>query len=446
MSKALHELSAIEAATEIRAGRLLSEALVGACLDRISETDESIRAWTFVDREMALAQANEADRIRRSGRATGALHGVPVGLKDIVDTKDMPTQLGSEIFAGRQPDRDAAVVNRLREAGAVILGKTKTTEFAFVHPADTSNPHEGTRTPGGSSSGSAAAVAAHQVPLAIGTQTNGSVLRPASFCGIYGFKPTRGMISRSGILQTSASLDQVGAFGRSIEDVALLCDVLCGYDPDDPASFARPRPGMLAGARAEPPVEPAIAWLDLPHHERLDDDARAGFESVIEAMGGRIERSTAAPQLAALIEVHRKIHEYEFCQHLAEVIAQHGSRLSASLQPVVARGQEISRTEYEDALAVKESAEQFFSTYFHDFDAIMAPAATGEAPAMAAGGTGDPVFCTIWTLAGLPAITLPILVGHNGLPVGIQLVGGSEEDDRLLRTASWFQTELARQV
>lgn len=445
MSGNLPNLSAIEAATGIKAGRLTSEALVSACLERIEQSDAQIRAWAFVDADLALEQAREADRIRRSGRATGVLHGVPVGVKDIVDTRDMPTEHGTSICAGRRPDADAAIVNRLREAGAVILGKTKCTEFAFVHPTDTANPHEAARSPGGSSSGSAAAVAAGQVPIAIGTQTNGSVIRPASFCGVYGFKPTRGMISRKGILQTSVTLDQVGTFGRSLEDAAVLADVLCGYDPDDPASFPRPRPDMLAGARSEPPVEPLIAWFDLPHHDRLDDDAREGLESVVAALGGRVERIETAPQLAALVDVHATIHEYEFCQHLSDIIGKHREQLSATLEPVVARGLAISRAEYEDALAVRKTAETFFASFFNDFDAILAPASTGEAPALQS-GTGDPVFCTIWTLAGLPAVTLPILVGKNGLPIGVQLVGGSEIDDRLLRTASWFQTELARQV
>ncbi|WP_136657884.1 amidase [Nitratireductor sp. XY-223] len=445
MSETLPNLTALDAVSEMRAGRLSSEALVTACLERIAQTDAQIRAWAHVDPDLALEQAREADRIRKSGRATGALHGVPVGLKDIVDTRDMPTELGTPICAGRRPETDAAIVNRLREAGAVILGKTKTTEFAFAHPTDTANPHDAARTPGGSSSGSAAAVAAGHVPIAMGTQTNGSVIRPASFCGVYGFKPTRGVISRTGILRTSVTLDQVGTFGRSLEDVAVLANVLGGFDPDDPESFARPRPDMLGGARSEPPVEPVFAWFDLPHHDRLDSDAAEGLESVIDALGGQVERFGAAPQLAALVDVHAKIHEYEFCQHLAEIIDEHRARLSPTLEPIVARGLAISRAEYEDALAVKQSAETFFSGHFNDFDAILAPAATGEAPALASGGTGDPVFCTIWTLAGLPAVTLPILVGETGLPIGVQLVGGPEEDDRLLRTASWFQTELARQ-
>ncbi|NRB19722.1 MAG: amidase [Rhodobacteraceae bacterium] len=443
MKRDLYLLSANQAVDGICTGRFSSEELTEACLARIEETDKAIHAWAFVDPSAALAQAREMDLIRKAGRATGPLHGVPVGLKDIIDTVDMPTQRGSEIFSGRRADADACIVERLREAGAVILGKTKTTEFAFVHPTDTSNPHDPSRSPGGSSSGSAAAVAAHQVPLAIGTQTNGSMIRPASFCGVYGFKPTRGVISRRGVLQTSVSLDHVGGFARTLEDVALLCDVIGSYDPSDPNSFARPRPQMLQGAQAEMPVEPDIAWFDLPFNSRLDDDAREGLEAVISGLGGRVQRFDAAPQMADLVAAQATIHEYEINLHQGHVFSAHWDQLSQTLQVAIERARQISSAQYEDALAVKLSCEAFFAKHFMDFDAILAPSATGEAPLLAANTTGDPVFCTFWTLAGLPSLSLPLLVGNNGLPVGVQLIGAAEEDDRLLRTAAWMQAVLA---
>jgi len=436
----LHLLSAVDAADAIRAGRLSSEALVQACLDRIG--DDAIHAWTFLDPDLALVQAREMDRIRKSGRATGTLHGVPVGVKDIIDTRFMPTECGSAIFAGRQPETDAIVVNRLREAGAVIMGKTKTTEMAFAHPTDTVNPHDPTRSPGGSSSGSAAAVAAHHVPLAIGSQTGGSVIRPASYCGIYGLKPTRGMISRSGALQTSVTLDHLGTFGRSLADVALLASAIASYDPADVSSLPRPRPDMLAGARAEAPVDPDIAFFDFPFHDLLDSDASDGLDAVVEALGPRVTRLPVSDSLSGLIDVHLTIHEYEFCQHMADVIDSHWDCLSDSLKPIVERGRTISRDQYEDAQTVRHSAEDFCAKHFNDFDAILAPSASGEAPLIASGSTGDPIFCRIWSLTGLPALTAPLLVGENDLPIGIQLIGGAEEDDRLLRTASWVQRAL----
>ncbi|MDA8742438.1 amidase, partial [bacterium] len=229
MKIAPYTLTATEAVQAIASGRLSSVDLVKSCLEQIADTDASIKAWAHLDPESALAQAAECDRIRKAGLGTGPLHGLPVGLKDVIDTRDMPTQRGTDIFKDRQPDKDARLVERLRESGAVIMGKTVTTELAFVHANDTRNPHNPEYSPGGSSSGSAAAVAACHVPLAVGTQTNGSVIRPASFCGTFGFKPTRGVISRAGVLKTSDSLDQVGCFGRSLEDVALLTDALAGY-------------------------------------------------------------------------------------------------------------------------------------------------------------------------------------------------------------------------
>lgn len=439
-------LSAVQAAEAIRDGRLTSEALVKAYLDRIDATEGTVRAWAWLDRDHALDQARAADRIHRAGHATGTLHGVPVGLKDIVDTADMPTQRGSAVFEDRQPDTDARMVERLREAGAVIMGKTNTTELAYMQPTVTTNPHAPDRTPGGSSSGSAAAVAARYVPLAVGTQTGGSVIRPASFCGTYGFKPTRGVISRTGVFRTSLSLDQVGVMANTLEDAALLTDVLGCYDQTDPGSFARPRPHMLRGARADAPVPPDIAWFDLPFYDGLDADAADGLDQVLDALGGRVERFPAAAQLAGLTDVHKTIYDVEIAQNVGPLAADHPDLLSSEMTEAIARGRAISDTQYQDALAVKTSADAFFVEHFNDFDAIIAPAAKGQALPLAMGQTGDAIYCTIWTLAGLPCLTLPLLVGEDGLPIGVQLIGAVEEDDRLLRTAAWVQNALARET
>ena len=443
MKIAPYTLTATEAVQAIASGRLSSVDLVKSCLEQIADTDASIKAWAHLDPESALAQAAECDRIRKAGLGTGPLHGLPVGLKDVIDTRDMPTQRGTDIFKDRQPDKDARLVERLRESGAVIMGKTVTTELAFVHANDTRNPHNPEHSPGGSSSGSAAAVAACHVPLAVGTQTNGSVIRPASFCGTFGFKPTRGVISRAGVLKTSDSLDQVGCFGRSLEDVALLTDALAGYDQADSCSFARPRPQMRAGAQAEAPVAPDLVWFNLPFNDRLSPDAHEGMEAVLDVLGPRITRMAAADTLANLVAVQARIHEYEICQHQAAVFDANFEDLSRELQLIVARGRKISEAEYTDALAVKASAQTFFDELFVEFDAIIAPCATGEAPKFGS-GTGDPIFCTLWTLAGLPCVSLPLLVGDNNLPIGVQLIGPIEKDDRLLRTARWLQLHLAQ--
>ncbi len=434
-------LSACDAARKIKEGSLTSVDLVKSCLTRIDESDGQLKAWQHLDRDHALAQAEEMDKIRRAGRPVGALHGVPVGIKDIIDTRDFPTERGTQVFSGRRPEHDAALVERLREAGAVILGKTATTEFAFMHPAETRNPHNPDYSPGGSSSGSAAAVAAFQVPLAIGTQTNGSVIRPASFCGTYGFKPTRGVISRRGIMRTSKSLDQAGVFGRTLQDIALLSDVIGGYDPSDSLSYPRPRPKMLSGSLADVPVEPELIWFDLPFNDRLTEDARAGLDEVVNALGARVERSPVSQNMIGLVEIQNTIQEYELCQHLEKEFTAHWDMLSKTLRSAIERGRKISDVQYGEAIEIMASAAQFFEAFFKDYDAIIAPSASGEAPIFDH-GTGDPVFCTNWTLCGLPALNLPLLVGENDLPVGVQLIGAAEEDDRLLRTARWLLNEL----
>jgi Asp-tRNA(Asn)/Glu-tRNA(Gln) amidotransferase A subunit family amidase len=284
---------------------------------------------------------------------------------------------------------------------------------------------------------SAAAVAAYQVPLALGTQTNGSVIRPASFCGTYGFKPTRGVISRRGVLATSNYLDQIGLFSRSLEDAALLADALKGYDQTDSRSYPRPRPDMTSGVNAEPPVEPALAFIDLPFADRLASDTRDGFEEIIAALGPRIERIPAPPAFGGLVEVQRIIHEYEICRHLKDTFADHWDQVSDTLKPIIERARAISDETYAEAIKLAAAADDYFNSFFKDYDAILTPSAVGEAPKIGP-TTGDPVFCTLWTLAGLPAITMPLLVGEHGLPIGVQLVGGAEEDDRLMRTANWF--------
>lgn len=437
----LCQLTAADARAMIAAGEISSEQLTSACLERIEQTDAGIGAWVHVDAAAALGQAREMDAIRRKGNAVGSLHGVPTGLKDIFDVKGMPTGCGTPVRDGRIAQSDSVVAARLREAGAVILGKTVTTEFAFLNPAATSNPHDLSRTPGGSSSGSAAAVAAGHLPLALGSQTNGSTIRPASFCGIFGFKPTRGMISRSGVLQTSVTLDQVGVFGRSLEDVSLLADALTCYDQADPASFARPRPHIAQGLADTPKAGPALVWIDFGYHDQLQADAREGLEEIIAELGGHVERIDAPASMHDLVHHQQVVHEYEIARHLAQDFEAHWDMVSSTLQTVIERGRAISDDDYAGSLAMVGGAEKFFAAFFHDYDAVIAPSAAGEAP-LKSDGTGDPVFCTVWTVAGLPAINLPLLSGSNGLPVGVQLIGSSERDDRLMTTAKWMISKI----
>ena len=425
----------------IRDGQITLQKVVESCLERI-EADAALAAWVHVDTEGALARAGECDRLRQAGRPLGRLHGVPVGLKDIIDVAGMPCECGAAAMKGRVPETDARLVEALRAEGAVIIGKTVTTELAFTKTAVTRNPINPAHTPGGSSSGSAAAVAADHVPLAVGSQTNGSVIRPASFCGTFAIKPSAGIISRSGVLATSGTLDQMGVFGNSLEDIGLLCDVLGGYDQRDPASYARPRPAMQAGAGAEVPIEPNFLWFDMPYFDRLTPAAHDGMAELLEALGDRVERIDAADSFAGFIAAHKIIHIHEYASLLGWILDENPEGLSQGSQDAIALGRTYNRAAYDEAQEMRRQAMAFFATLFTEFDAVISPAAPGEAPLFEA-GTGDAICQTIFTLAGLPAVTLPLLVGDKDLPIGVQLVGGAEEDDRLLRTSRWLLAALA---
>ena len=439
----LADLPAAEAARRIREGALTSEELVGACLERIREQEPKVQAWTFLDEEHALAQARAADEARREGHPVSALHGIPVGIKDIIDTGDMPTENGTVLHKGRTPRHDATVVASLRAAGAVIMGKTVTTECAYFTPGKTRNPVNPEHTPGGSSSGSAAAVAAGMVPLALGSQTNGSVIRPAAFCGAYGFKPTHGLISRHGILALSRTLDHVGVFARTLEDLALAAEELAGYDERDPDTRPRARIPFQAIAAEEPPIPPVIAFVKTPMWERAEEETKEAFAELVQALGDRVEEVELFPSAAEAWEWHKTIMEAEMAANLEREWQSGRGKLSKTLRELIERGREIRAVDYQRALSrIPPMQESFEELFTQRYDAILTPAAPGTAP-KGLGSTGDPSFCTLWTLAGLPAVSLPLLQGSNGLPLGVQLVGRRHFDARLLRTARWLVARAA---
>jgi len=435
-------LSATDATRAIRDGSISSEELVEACLARIREVDGSVCAWTHLDPEYALKQAGALDEKRREGEAIGALHGVPVGIKDIIDTEDMPTEDGTPLHAGRQPAYDATVVTLLRSAGAVIMGKTVTTELATYSPGKTRNPHNAGHTPGGSSSGSAAAVAAGMVPLAIGTQTNGSVIRPAAYCGVYGFKPTHGLISRQGVLKLSRTLDHIGIFARTIEDIALASEELVGYDPGDPDTRPRARIPFVATAAEEPPLPPVIGLVKAPLWERATEETRDAFAEVEEHLGECVKTVDLPASALNALEWHRTIMEAEMGANLAAEYEKGRERLSESLRAQLERGRGYSAFDYQMALGRIAQVTEGLAELFERFDVLLAPSATGTAP-QGLEATGDPVFCTIWTLCGMPALNLPLMRGESGLPLGIQLVGPRYGDARLLRTARWLASSVS---
>ena len=435
-------LSAADAARAVADGATSSEELVGACLARIREAEPEVQAWQFLDEEQALGQARSRDEARRAGEPCGPLHGVPVGIKDIIDTGDMPTEDGTVLHAGRIPVRDAAVVTRLRAAGAVILGKTVTTECAMHGPGKTRNPHNPAHTPGGSSSGSAAAVAAGMVPCALGTQTNGSTIRPASFCGVYGFKPTHGLIPRTGILKLSRTMDTVGVFARTIEDVALVGAELVGFDADDPDTHPRARPPWLETARSEPPLPPRLAFVKTPRWPNAAEDTQAAFAELIEALEEAVAEHELAESLGDAWGWHRTVMEAEMAANLAREWERGRERLSPSLAAQLERGRAETALAYLEALSRREIANAAFDEVFKEYDAILTPSAPGTAPA-GLDSTGSPEFNTLWTYCGMPAVSLPLMRGENGLPIGVQLVAKRGDDGRLLRTARWLAARVA---
>jgi len=435
--------SAAEAAGEIRAGRLTSEELVQSCLERIRLLEPKVQAWQFLDEEYALAQARACDERKRNGEPLGPLHGIPVGIKDIMDTGDMPTENGTVLHQGRTPREDAAAVKMLRAAGAVILGKTVTTECAYFNPGKTRNPHNPEHTPGGSSSGSAAAVGAGMVPLALGSQTAGSVIRPAAFCGVYGFKPTHGLIPRTGILTLSRTLDHVGIFSRHLDDLALTLEQLQGYDEGDPDTRPRARIAYLDLAREEPPLAPMFAFIKTPHWERTDADTKEAYAELVEALGAQVEEVELFPSATEAWDWHRTIMEAEMAANLEPLWGRGKEKLSEKLRALIERGCQTPAIDHQRALRrIAPTVESLDELFQQRYDAILTPPALGTAP-KGLGSTGDPVFCVLWSLLGMPAITLPLMRGENALPLGVQLVGRKGYDARLLRTARWLEKKVS---
>ena len=415
--------TASEAAAQLSAGELTAEALTRACLER-ARAGAEIKAWHWLDPEQALAQARAVDRAGRKGR----LAGVPVGVKDVIDTVDMPTEHGSPIYRGNRPFADAACVALIRAACGVILGKTVTTEFANRYPGPTVHPHNAEHTPGGSSSGSAAAVADFQVPLALGTQTGGSTIRPAAFCGVIGYKPSFGEFSRVGVKMQCHNLDTLGIICRSLEDVALLRGVLLAQEPHqvDRASAV-----------------PRIGFCRTPAWERADGDTHALLEhtaSVLASAGATVRDVTLTP--ANILDQHRRIFAFEAARNYAHEYEMHGDKLSEALRDgLLAQGRTLPVAAYIEAIETAEAFRRYLDDVFADVDVLLTPSAPGEAPKGLA-STGEPNFNSIWTLAWTPCLTLPAGSGRSGLPLGIQLVGPRFRDEALLDAAAWAEARL----
>jgi len=437
----LVELSACEATARIRKGEITSEELVRASLDRIEQVDGDIKAWVHLKPDYALEQARRLDALRSAGGPLGPLHGVPVGLKDIIDTKSLPTENGTVLDSGRCPMEDSSVASLLKEAGAVILGKTVSTELAVYSPGETANPHNTDHTPGGSSSGSAAAVAAYMVPLAVGTQTNGSIIRPASYCGVLGFKPTHGLIPRTGILRQSPPLDTVGTFARSIEDIALLTEALIAYDAADRHTRPRAKPPLCDTVPQEPPLTPVIAFAKTPVWDQAETETQEAFMELVEFLGDDCHDLPLSDPFDHVVDLHRYIMFADLAKNYATYYDKGKDKLSSTLCDMIETGQKISAVDYNSAVEAQETLNAYLDDVFDHYDFIVTPATTGEAPE-GLDATGNPCFCTLASFCGMPSITLPLMEGANGLPLGVQVIGPRGDDARLLRNANWLMQKV----
>ena len=433
----LLNLTALDLVTKMKKGEISSEKLVKNYIDQIKTKDKEVEAWEFFDEELAISQAKKLDADRQAGKIQGDLHGIPVGIKDIFDTEDMPTLDGSEAHKKNPSLSDCTVVSKLKQAGAVIMGKTVTAELAYLTPGKTKNPHNPTRTPGGSSMGSAAAVAANMVPLAVGSQTNGSVIRPASFCGVVGYKPSKGLISRHLVMQVSQVLDQIGVFSNSIEDAALISEQLFGYDKLDSDSTLRAKPKLLTASKEKPPMEPLLAYINLPFMNELESDAKEAFGEVKDELKGQIKDVEFPKAFSEIPKWHKIIAESDMAKSFSVDYQKFKNLLSDQIVETIERGQKYKAIEYNEACLKINEVNAYFDEFFHHYDAILTPSACGEAPKDLK-TTGNPIFCTIWTYCGMPSISLPLLQGKNKLPIGIQLVSSLYDDERLFRNATWL--------
>lgn len=422
----LNRLSATSAARKLAAREITAEALLRDCLERIAEREADVRAWTFLDTDGAMRCARTLD----SQGTAGLLHGLPIAVKDLFDTFDMPSAYGSPIYANHRPAWDAACVAIARAAGAIIVGKTVTTEFATFHPGPTRNPRNLQHTPGGSSSGSAAAVADWMVPLAFGSQTAGSILRPAAFCGVVGYKPTFGMVTRVGVKMISDTLDTVGVLARSVPDVALFV-----------AALADRRELLIDAPTAD---VPRIGMCRTYEWNRAEPETVAAFEDAgkrLRAAGASVREVTLPPPFAGLAEAQTAIMVSEVAKSLAHENLVHRKDLSADMTRMIDAGLAVSPQQYDAARSLTRACRAMLPEVFNEVDVLLAPSAKGEAPAGIA-ATGDPLFNRIWTLLHMPVVHVPVARGPQGLPVGVTVAGAVGADRATLRAAEWIHARL----
>ena len=435
----IFSLSVEELALKIKDAQISSVEVCEKYIERISKFEKDVKAWAHFDKKILLEKASKADEYRRSGKPVGPLHVVPVAVKDIVGTIDMPTECGTVIRKGKSYSQNAEIVDLLNASGALIMGKTATSELAYLGPPKTTNPHDYSRTPGGSSSGSAASVASLMAPLSIGSQTGGSVIRTASYCGVVGYKPSYGLISRNGVLRTSNTLDHIGMFARTVEDVALLAKVLIKKDNYDPATVYYSAENILNETKKGPLFEPKFIFYKTDHWKIIDKKSREAFDYFIKSFKN-IEVFDEPSYFKDIHKYHQIIHETDLANNFGIYYKKYKSKLSKYMQTAIAKGNKYSAKEYAEAIDFRKQSYESYQEVFEDYHGVLTPSSPGVAP-KGLKSTGTAEFNKVWSYLGTPCISLPLLEGENNLPLGVQLIGDRYDDHRFLGVARWLEKE-----
>ena len=434
----IFSLTANKLLEKLKEGEISSVEVCTQYIDRIKKFEKDVKAWAYFNKKELLEKAKEADEYRKSGKPLGSLHGLPVAVKDIIGTLDMPTECGTVLRKEMTGAQDAEVVNLIKIAGAIVMGKTVTTELAYFSPGKTTNPHDSLRTPGGSSSGSAAVVAAHMAPLSIGSQTNGSTIRPASYCGVVGYKPSDGLISRCGVLRQSDKLDHIGVFGKSVEDVALFTKALIKKDLYDSSTIHYAADEMLKVCKKGPLFEPKFIFYKTKNWKNVDKLSQNSFEFFIKTFKKNIEVFDTPSYFDFIPKYHKIIHETDMANNFQNYYKKSKKKLSKEMIGAIERGLKYTAKDYAEAIDFMKRSYESYKEVFEDYHGVLTPSTTGVAP-KGLKSTGSPEFCTTWTYMGLPSISLPLLTGANNLPLGIQLIGDKLDDLRFLGVANWLE-------
>tara|TARA_Y100001958_G_C21219601_1_gene544986 strand:+ start:378 stop:1706 length:1329 start_codon:yes stop_codon:yes gene_type:complete len=427
-----------ELAAKIKDAQITSVEVCEKYIERINKFEKDVKAWAHFDKKVLLEKAAEADEYRRSGKPIGSLHGVPVAVKDIIGTVDMPTECGTVIRKGKSYSQNAEIIDLLHSAGAIVMGKTTTSELAYLGPPATTNPHDYSRTPGGSSSGSAAAVASFMAPVSIGSQTGGSIIRPASYCGVVGYKPSYGLISRNGVLRTSYNLDHIGIFGRRVEDVASLAKVLIKKDKYDPATIYYSTENILEETKKGPLFEPKFIFYKTDHWKLIDKKSREAFEYFIKSFTKNIEIFDTPSYFKDIHKYHKIIHETDLANNFSIYFKKYKKKLSKYMQTAILNGNKYSAKEYAEAIDFMKRSYESYQEVFEDYHGILSPSSPGVA-LKGLKSTGTAEFNKVWSYLGTPCISLPLLEGENNLPLGVQLIGNKYDDHRFLGVANWLE-------